>query len=189
MVPRDTPRFLLTGPPRAGKTTLVTHLAERLRAGGVPVGGFVTREIREGGERTGFAIEEIGGTGAVMAHVGWDAGPREGRYRVDVAAIERIAVPALTRAAAGGGVVIIDELGRMELYCEPFVRAAQRLFEQNVPLVATVQAKSHPLTDALKQRPGVELLTVTREGQERLLARITARLLPSQAQAHRPAGA
>jgi nucleoside-triphosphatase len=109
------PRILLTGPPRAGKTTLVSRLAGELAAGGFAVGGFLTREIREDGERVGFSVEEIGGRRALLAHVGFPEGPMVARYRVDVAAFEGLAVPAIERAAQRGGVVIIDELGQMEL--------------------------------------------------------------------------
>jgi nucleoside-triphosphatase len=100
-----------------------------------------------------------------------------GRYGVDVPAFERVALPVLDRVVAGGGLVVIDELGQMELFSQPFVQAVQRLFDQDVPVVATVHAKAHPVTDALKQRPDVELLTVTREGQEALLERLARRLM------------
>ena len=73
---------------------------------------------------------------------------------------------------------VIDELGQMELCSSAFVHAVQRLFaREDVPLVATVHAKARPVTDPLKQHPGVELLTVTRATHEELLARVTARLL------------
>lgn len=104
------PRILLTGPPRAGKTTLVSRLAGELAASGVPVGGFLTQEIREDGDRVGFSVEEIGGPRAPLAHVALSEGPTVGRYRVDVAAFESLALPAIQRAAQRGGVVIIDEL-------------------------------------------------------------------------------
>ena len=55
------PRILLTGPPRAGMTTLAGKLAGELAAIGVAVGGFLTREIREYGDRVGFIVEGIGG--------------------------------------------------------------------------------------------------------------------------------
>lgn len=65
-------------------------------------------------------------------------------------------------------------------YSTAFVQAVQRLFGQDVPLVATVHTKAHPVTDALKRHPGVELLAVTRAAHEDLLARVTARLLAPQ---------
>ncbi|MGE5831636.1 MAG: nucleoside-triphosphatase, partial [Methanomicrobiales archaeon] len=46
--------ILVTGAPGCGKTTLVRRVAENLEA--IPVAGFYTEEIREKGERVGFAL-------------------------------------------------------------------------------------------------------------------------------------
>jgi nucleoside-triphosphatase len=170
------PRILLTGPPRAGKTTLVCRLAQELAAGGIAAGGFVTREIREEGQRVGFTVEEIGGTQALLAHMALAEGPRVGRYRVDVAAFESLALPAIDRAAQRGGVVIIDELGQMELFSPAFIHAVNQLLGQVIPLVATIHARQHPVTDAIKHRPGIELLEVHRGNAGDLLEHLIARL-------------
>lgn len=173
------PRILLTGPPRAGKTTLVSQLVNELAAVGVPVGGFLTREIREDGERVGFTVEEIAGPRALLAHVGLPAGPAVGRYHVDVAAFEGLALPAIQRAAQRRGVVIIDELGQMELFSPAFVDSFNQLLDQPVPLVATIHARHHPITDAIKQRPEVELLEIHPGQSDELLTYLTSRLSPN----------
>lgn len=53
---------------------------EILRADGVSVSGFLTWELREGGERVGFMVETLDGTRGMLAHVGSSGGPRVGRY-------------------------------------------------------------------------------------------------------------
>jgi nucleoside-triphosphatase len=170
------PRILLTGPPRAGKTTLVSRLADELAAYGVAVGGFLTREMREGDNRVGFTAEEIGGPHALLAHVSLHEGPMVGRYHVDVAAFESLALPAIRRAVQRGGVVIIDELGQMELFSSTFIDSVNRLLDEPVPLVATIHARQHPVTDAIKQRPDTELLEVRPGHADELLAHLTSRL-------------
>jgi nucleoside-triphosphatase len=171
-----TPRILLTGPPRSGKTTLVSRLAEELTTSGVTVGGFLTREIREEGERVGFTVEEIGGSSALLAHVALAEGPMVGRYHVNVAAFENLALHAIGWVAQQGHVAIIDELGQMELFSQAFVEAFNWLLGQAIPLVATIHARHHPITDAIKQLPGIELLEVSQGHADELLADLTSRL-------------
>lgn len=170
-------KLLLEGPPRAGKTTVVRRLAALLLEAGVPVSGFTTRELRQHGQRVGFLAEEVGGPSAVIAHVDWTSGPAVGRYRVDVAAFERVALPALRRAREQGGIAVIDELGRMELASPAFVHAVQELFgDPGVTLVATVHVARHPVTDALKHHPGVQPVTVTPQNRDALPGQLAKRL-------------
>jgi nucleoside-triphosphatase len=77
-------RVLVEGRPGSGKTTAASRLADRLRSEGVPVAGFVTEELREGGGRVGFTVEAIGGERAVLAHVDLPGPPRVGKYGVDL---------------------------------------------------------------------------------------------------------
>jgi nucleoside-triphosphatase len=175
-VPDQAPRFLLTGQPRSGKSTLVAALARQLRASGITLGGFTAREVRSHGERVGFEVADFDGRRALMAHVGWTTGPQVLRYRVDVAAFDGIAVPAVEHALSAADVIIVDEIGLMQL-CSPAIGAlVERLFTAVVPSVATVHARPHPFTDELKQRPGTELLELTPANREDTLARLLARL-------------
>jgi nucleoside-triphosphatase len=106
---------LVTGSPGAGKTTVVGATVDRLRAAGLTVAGFVTREVREGGRRVGFEVVALDGPVARIAQVGWSSSVRVGRYHVDVAAFEEVALPAVRQALLAGRVVVLDELGSMEL--------------------------------------------------------------------------
>jgi nucleoside-triphosphatase len=168
-------RVLLEGRPAVGKTTVVRRLAELLREAGVPLEGFVTGEIRERGRRVGFAIETFDGAHAVLAHVGLPGPPRVGKYGVDLPAFERVALPALP-SPADRGVLLIDELGKMELASEAFRGAVSRLFEEPVPLVATVHVARHAFTDELKGRGDIEVVPVTAGNRDELPARLAAQL-------------
>lgn len=142
-----------------------------LREAGVAVSGFVTREVREGGRRTGFRIETVSGEEGTLARVGHRGGPRVGRYGVDLEAFERIVLPTLEDTPAGT-VLVIDELGKMELASELFRDAVAALFAADTPIVATVHAHRHPFTDGLKRRDDVEVLHVTRANRDALPERI-----------------
>jgi len=175
------PRILLTGPPQSGKTTLVSRLVEELAASGIAIGGFLTREIREGGERVGFNVEQIGGSTALLAHVKLAGGPAVGRYKVNVLAFETLALHAIEQTAEHGRIAIIDELGQMELFSDAFVSAFNRLLGNAIPLVATIDARQHPVTDAIKQLPGIDLLEVRQDNADVLLTYLISRLSGWQA--------
>ena len=111
--------LLLTGRPGVGKTTVVQAVA-RLFPG--EVGGFLTGEIRERGMRKGFSITSVEGANVVMAHVDFRSSVRVGKYGVDVPAFERIALPALRDAVQRKRIIVIDEIGKMELASRKFCR-------------------------------------------------------------------
>lgn len=160
-------RILVEGLPGSGKTTVVARLAELLAERRVEVRGFVTHELRERGRRVGFEVETIDGESATLAHVGFSGPPRVGRYGVDLEAFERVALPAVAKPPRRG-VVVIDELGKMELASERFREAVSRLFDGTVDLVATIHVFREPFTDELKRRADVELVRVTSAGRDEL---------------------
>jgi len=159
-VDEGTPRLLLEGRPGIGKTTLARRLLQLLQQAGVPVGGFTTAELRAGGRRAGFVVEAVSGAQEVLAHVDLPGPPRVGRYGVDLAAFERVALPAL-HTPRTGGVVVVDELGKMELASAAFRGAVVELLGRDAAVVATVHLARHRLTDALKRRPDLQVIRVT----------------------------
>jgi nucleoside-triphosphatase len=170
-------RILLQGPPKVGKTTVVGRLVDLLRAADARIGGFLTREIRENGCRVGFAVRDLNGVGATIAHQDYVTGVQVGRFGVDVAAFERVALPALAGALESGGIVIVDEIARMELASAEFVDLLHTIMEQAASVVATVHMHDHPVSDALLRRAGVEVVQVTEENRDELPVRLLARLV------------
>jgi nucleoside-triphosphatase len=170
-------RFLLEGRPGVGKTTVARRVVTLLQARGVAVAGFTTQEIRRGPRRQGFAVETIDGQQGTLAHVELPGPPRVGRYGVDLEAFERIALPVLEEAPESG-VVVIDELGKMELASAPFRTAVSRLFEQEVSLVATVHVFKDAFTDALKRRRDLEVVKVSSANRDSLPEEIVVRMNP-----------
>ncbi|MFJ9447468.1 nucleoside-triphosphatase [Kitasatospora sp. NPDC101235] len=165
-------RILLEGRPGSGKTTAIRRLAALLPAR--KTCGFTTEEIRTDGSRVGFALETLAGERAVLAHVDFPGPPRVGRYGVDLRVMERLALPSLVWSSQT--LVLIDELGRMELAYRPFEDTVRAVFAAEVDVVATVQAQHGPFTDALKRRTDVKVLPLTRANRDTLPEQLAARL-------------
>jgi nucleoside-triphosphatase len=140
----------------------------------VPLSGFLTRELREAGRRVGFEIETLSGERGLLAHIDLKGSPRVSRYGVDLETFERLALPAL----GSQGVVVIDELGKMELASERFREAVIALWERPASIVATVHKARHPFTDELKRR--AEVVKLTAANRDRLPAELAERLSPSR---------
>jgi nucleoside-triphosphatase len=129
--------------------------------------------LREGRRRVGFAIEDFAGQRATLAHVDLPGPPRASKYGVDLEAFERLALPALGDVAAGD-VVLIDELGKMELASEAFRGVVLELFDRPATIIATGQVARHPFTDELKKWPDVETIRVTANNRKELPEKLAA---------------
>jgi nucleoside-triphosphatase len=167
---------LLTGAPGCGKTTVVRSVASALVDSGAPVRGFWTEETRERGRRTGFRIQTLSGKDGMLARVGLRSPYEVGRYGVDLAALDSVAVAEIEEALAAPNrarlIVIIDEIGRMELFSTRFRRAVERAFDQAGHVVATIMLRPHPFADALRRRPDVAVVTITPQNRDGLPAEI-----------------
>jgi nucleoside-triphosphatase len=161
--------LLLTGVPGVGKTTIVRRVVETLR--GRPMRGFLTDEIRQGGRRTGFRITTIDGESATLAAVDHPSPHRVGRYGVDVNVVDRIVTSAL-QPTDPDELVIIDEIGKMECFSEPFQAAVRRLLDSRHTLLATVALHGGGLIAEVKRHPEVELWQVTPANRNDIPARV-----------------
>jgi len=175
LVAGDRPNLFLTGRPGCGKTTVIERTLARLPS--VTVGGFYTRELREAGQRVGFAITGLGVGEGVLAHVRSTGRQRVGRYGVNVEDLDRIGVAALERASRECDLIVADEIGRMEMYSERFCAAIVECLDAPQPCLGTVQARSSPFLDRVRQRADVELIEVTPANREELPAALAAAVL------------
>lgn len=149
--------ILVTGRPGCGKTTLVLKVVRELAAAGFKARGFVTEEMREGSSRVGFMVRDLAGETAVLAHAARRVGPRVGKYGVDTLAFERVALRALDTGDEDFDLLVVDEIGRMELCSDSFRSLLPGLFDSPLPLLATVQAGDNPLTRRLLEREDVRV--------------------------------
>lgn len=164
----------MTGAPGVGKSTLVERAAALI---GGRAGGVSAREVRIGGRRIGFQLSDLL-TGEVGTLASLDGpGPKVGRYRVHLADLEEVGARAIERAVREAELVVIDEVGPMELLSEEFVEAVEAALDSDKPILAVVHMRSeHPL--AKKIREGFRLFVVTPESRDRLAGEVAAETRP-----------
>ena len=156
----------VTGRPGVGKTTIIERV---LAALDVDAGGFYTREVRENGKRIGFSIVDLNGETGVLARVGLESPHRVARYGVDREDLERVGVAALEQAVDGSDLIVMDEIGRMELCSEAFMSAVMRALDSAKPVLGTLQASENEFLDAVRARDDVEVHEVTSANRECLV--------------------
>jgi len=164
-VPTMKPIYLLTGRPGTGKTSLIKQAIADFKG---RAGGFYTEEIRSGGTRLGFKLVTLDGGKAVLAHADFSQRFRVGKYGVDVDGFEKIGVATLIRAAQNSDLVVVDEIGRMELFSDRFREAVLEIMNGGKRVLGTIMLQPHPWADAIKQKPQVNLVTLTRNNYQQV---------------------
>jgi len=139
----------VTGRPGMGKTTLCEKVCLWLRSEGYRVSGFVTREIRRNRRRTGFELVDLEtGKRTTLASLG-SGKVRVGRYSVHVEDLEKYLKSVMHREL--GDVVVVDEVGPMELKSRVFMEFVEKVISEDKPALLTLHEKSnHPLLKVLR---------------------------------------
>lgn len=161
--------LLLTGQPGTGKTALIREALARTKIEG---GGFYTEEIRTAGMRQGFRIVTLDGQEATLAHVSTSSPYRISKYRVDIDSLNRVGVSALRQAIRERDLIVIDEIGKMELLSPQFREAVTQAIESGKKLLGTIVLNPHRFADKIKRHPEVEVLLVTRDKRTEIMKQV-----------------
>lgn len=173
--------LLVTGSPGIGKTTVVQRAVEELVARGLKVGGMITREVRKGGTRVGFEIQDLStGRKGWLAHVDQPSGPRISKYRVNLEDVEEIGARAIQDAVLGSDVVVIDEIGPMELLSQPFRSSLMEAISNEKPILASIHHRARgPFVRNITNRSDVEIIEVTFDNRDMLPRFIAEKIVKS----------
>ena len=153
------------------KTTLVCELINRLQ--NVPMVGFYTREIRSGGSRVGFELISLNGNHGLLAHVEIKSRQRVGRYGVDTAGFD-LFLENLDLLNPGAKLIVIDEIGKMELFSNRFRTLLRKVLDSDKYLLASIALHGERFIRDIKQRPDIHLIEVTRHNRADLPVSILA---------------
>ena len=160
--------ILITGKPGIGKTTLIRKLIDSIS---LSKGGFYTEEIRKEKQRTGFSLTTLDGKGSTLASVKTRSPYRLGKYGVNIDSLETIGVESIRRAILNKELVIIDEIGKMELFSEKFKDIVLQALDTG-RVIATIGKSSVGYIDGIKKRKDVKLLEIDSQNRDALLDEI-----------------
>jgi nucleoside-triphosphatase len=160
--------LIITGPPRSGKTTLIKKMCQR-KSFRKNSGGFFTEEFRDSGKRSGFNIVTVPeGRIGLLAKKGFSSPYRVGRYGVNIKALEKLGCEAMLRSLSEGNIIVVDEIGKMELYSIKFKDALLKGLDSPCKVLATIMERPNVFADKIKNRPDVQLIYLKRETADKV---------------------
>lgn len=155
----------ITGLPGAGKTYALLRIIEMLREKDtdISVGGMIDEPIMDGRHRVGFTVRDlISGETEVFAHADYESKIMVGKIGMDVSRFDSVAVDAIRKAADTCDLIVIDEIGKLEVESEAFVEAVRAALEVEKPMILTLHKKSrNPLLQDIRRRDDVRILEIT----------------------------
>src|SRR3990172_13118008 len=127
--------------------------------------------------RQGFRIVTLDVESAVLAHVEFRGMPRVGKYGVDLAALDSVGVAAIGRAVRERDLVVVDEIGKMELLSESFQRVVEEAVLAGKPILGTIMLAHDPRADRIKALPQVKVVFLDERNRGQVAEDIRAWLL------------
>ena len=122
----------------------------------------------------------MNGQSAVLSHISISSRYRVSKYGVDIDNLDRVGISALSKATEECDLIIIDEIGKMELFSAKFKNAVLQAIDSGKRVLGTVMLSSNPFVDDIKRHPQVKVITITRTNREEVLGEVVRWLREEQ---------
>jgi nucleoside-triphosphatase len=152
--------LFITGKPACGKTTLIKEAVLPYMP---KIGGFYTEEIKDNNERQGFLLKSFDGASGVLAKKGMKSPHKLNKYGIDAGVLENIGIRSIKNAIAQRKIIVIDEIGSMEVISENFRKVIMEALGSSLNVLATIRYHSQPFTDEVKKMENTSMLYLSRE--------------------------
>ncbi len=147
--------------PRSGKTTLLKKIISNYSN----KVGFITNEICENGERTGFEIETHSGDKSTLASINFNTDKKVSRYYVNTNNLNKM-IPKVLEFCEKD-ILFLDEIGQMELFSEEFKELTIKYLDSPNTCIAIIsKVYSDAFTEKIKQRDDILLIEINKENRE-----------------------
>jgi nucleoside-triphosphatase len=164
-----------------GKTSIIFKIVNSIKGAGYGVGGMVSREVNERGIRVGFELEDLKtGRKGWLAHKEICQGPRLGKYFVNMRDLNTIGVGAIQNSLMSTEInlMVIDEIGPMELFSDNFVNAVRKAINSDKLLLGSIHRKSrHSLLDEIRALNKANIITINFENRDYIHNDISSKII------------
>ena len=159
----EVPKIGITGLPNTGKTQLLMKIIDMLEAEEMIVGGMITEAIIFKNKKVGFyVIDWLTKKKRKFAHENIESNIHVENYGVDMRALDAVGVKAIKTAIDEADVIIIDEVGKLEVESPGFVKVVNDALDSDKPIILTLHKKSrNPLLQDIRRRDDLRILEVT----------------------------
>jgi nucleoside-triphosphatase len=153
----------ITGLPSAGKTNTLIQVIKMLEEEGHTVGGMITEPILDDKKRNGlYVMDWMTKKRGVLAATDIHSKFMVGKMGVDLDVLQEIGVQALVNACEKADIIVIDEVGKIEVESDKFRDAVKEALKTEKPMLLTLHKKSrNPLLQDIRRRDDVRILEVT----------------------------
>jgi nucleoside-triphosphatase len=188
------PHIFLTGHPSAGKTTIIKNVQASQNSSDFITRGFYTEEYRKSGERIGFDIVYWAATPddgsrqtqpqreslSRMVQRIQKGQPHVGKYLVDVDNIKDYAIESLKSVTTftndKNELMILDEVGKMEMCCPDFIPAVTDLLNETTTrtriILGTIPTPRYgrviATVEDIRSRDDVVVIHVTKSNRDEI---------------------
>jgi len=172
-------KILITGPPKSGKSTLIAKLIDYYHGKNFKIYGFITPDVRKNNQRIGFDIKDIHtGLTKKLARVGsYKSQYKLGKYSIFIEEFDEILSILETIDYQSEDLLIIDEIGKMELFSKKFQNFIMKKYDLDINIIATIGQKiHHPIKDYISRTPNVFTYSLNQENAQELFKKIISSL-------------
>jgi nucleoside-triphosphatase len=110
----------------------------------------------------------------ILAREGLPSPSRVSRYGINQEDMEEVGARSLEEGLRGFPLVVIDEIGNMEVVSLRFQQAVIACLESVTPVLGVIKAGEGPFVSRIKQRDDVEIIELTRDVRAAVKARVKA---------------
>jgi nucleoside-triphosphatase len=153
----------ITGLPGSGKTYALLRVIAMLKENDLTIGGMIDEPLTDGRHRTGFTVRNLmTDETEIFASPDIESKIMIGKIGVDLPKFESISITAIKTACEQCDIIVIDEVGKMEVESQAFIDAVKDALDIDKPMILTLHKKSrNPLLQDIRRRDDVRILEVT----------------------------